>query len=65
MLKFANLLSTSTKFAYQYGKAVALNDYSADGTIFDYMSGVRKVCVQSGFALDAPSRVARFILIIK
>lgn len=43
MLLLAKLLSTSTVHPYQYGKAANLNDYSADGTVFDYMAGVRKV----------------------
>jgi len=43
MVKLAKLLSVSSEFTYQFGKAADLNDYSADGTVFDYMSGRRKV----------------------
>ena len=45
MLKLAQLLATVTRRQYRYGKAVDLNDYTADGTVFDYMAGVRKVGV--------------------
>ncbi|XP_060559062.1 carboxypeptidase A5-like isoform X1 [Ruditapes philippinarum] len=43
MLKLAKELSKSTIYKYQYGQAAKLNDYSADGSIFDYMAGRRKV----------------------
>ena len=33
----------ATKYKYRYGKAYDLNFYTADGTAFDYMAGVRKV----------------------
>lgn len=43
MLKLAKELSKSTIYKYQYGQAAKLNDYSADGSIFDYMAGRRKI----------------------
>ena len=43
MLFLAKVLSTVTGKTYRYGKAADLNDYTADGTVFDYMAGVRKV----------------------
>lgn len=44
MLELADKMSHSTKRRYTYGLAYQLNQYSADGTIFDFMAGVRKVC---------------------
>ena len=43
MLTLAKTLSTSTLYSFKYGIAYEINEYTADGTIFDYMSGVRKV----------------------
>ena len=43
MLDLAMELAHCTKYTYKYGEANKLNDYTADGTIFDYMAGVRKV----------------------
>ena len=43
MLNLAKLLASVTGQKYEYGKAADLNDYTADGTVFDYMAGVRKV----------------------
>ena len=43
MLELADQMSHSTRSKFTYGLAYQLNDYTADGTIFDYMSGVRKV----------------------
>ncbi|KAJ8308626.1 hypothetical protein KUTeg_013500, partial [Tegillarca granosa] len=36
-------LSKATKFKHKYGNAFKLTKYAADGTIFDYMAGVRKI----------------------
>ncbi|XP_076463699.1 zinc carboxypeptidase-like [Babylonia areolata] len=36
-------LSRATKYQFQYGKAYSLNFYTADGTAFDYMAGVRQI----------------------
>lgn len=36
-------LSRATKFKHKYGNAFKLSKYAADGTIFDYMAGVKKV----------------------
>ena len=43
MLEVAHAMSVSTRFKFSYGIAYELNDYTADGTVFDYMSGVRQV----------------------
>lgn len=43
MLDLARQLSTSTEEKFSYGLAHKLNEYTADGTIFDYMAGNRKV----------------------
>ncbi len=43
MLKVVKLMSTSTIHRFSYGIAYRLNEYTADGTIFDYMAGVRKI----------------------
>ena len=43
MLDLAMELSHSTRYTFKYGEAYKLNDYTADGTIFDFMAGVRKV----------------------
>ncbi|XP_071161918.1 zinc carboxypeptidase-like [Mytilus edulis] len=43
MLDLAMELSHCTKYTYKYGQAYKLNDYTADGTIFDFMAGVRKI----------------------
>lgn len=70
MLLLAKLLSTATVHPYQYGKAANLNDYSADGTVFDYMAGVRKVLSafiqqhELDFAFS-PFRIHRVIVLHK
>ncbi|KAL5008934.1 hypothetical protein ScPMuIL_014515 [Solemya velum] len=43
MLDLARQLSRCTKHTFKYGQATNINTYSADGTIFDYMAGQRKV----------------------
>ena len=43
MVQLAEKLSKSVSQRFSYGQAYSLNDYTADGTIFDYMAGVRKV----------------------
>lgn len=43
MLDIAQKMSHATSKKFTYGIAYHLNDYTADGTIFDYMAGVRKV----------------------
>ena len=43
MLELADLMSQSMIHKFAYGMAYQLNEYTADGTIFDYMAGVRKV----------------------
>lgn len=43
MLDIAQKMSRATSKKFTYGLAYYLNDYTADGTIFDYMAGVRKV----------------------
>ncbi|KAL3872929.1 hypothetical protein ACJMK2_036102 [Sinanodonta woodiana] len=54
MLELAATLSVSTKHGYQYGKATKLNEYTADGTIFDYMAGVRKIPFSLAIELWGP-----------
>ncbi|KAH3844336.1 carboxypeptidase A4-like isoform X2 [Dreissena polymorpha] len=36
-------MSTATKHKYLYGKAIDLTKYTADGTIFDFMAGVKNI----------------------
>jgi len=43
IMDLASELSTSTTFEYKYGLAYQLNKYTADGTVFDYMAGVKRV----------------------
>ena len=43
MLELAEQMAKVTSQQYTYGVAYQLNDYTADGTTFDYMAGVRKV----------------------
>ena len=43
MEELARILAASTSPGYQYGRAASLNEYSADGTVFDFMAGRRKV----------------------
>ena len=43
MMELADLMSRATLYRYAYGMAYQLNEYTADGTVFDYMAGVRKV----------------------
>ncbi|XP_061165260.1 carboxypeptidase T-like isoform X2 [Saccostrea echinata] len=43
MLRMASRLSRCTMYRYQYGTAPQLINYTADGTIFDYMAGVQKI----------------------
>ncbi|KAL8622849.1 hypothetical protein ACOMHN_026970 [Nucella lapillus] len=39
----ASKMSRATKHRFLYGKAYDLNFYTADGTAFDYMAGVRQI----------------------
>ena len=43
MLELASKMSAATVHQYTYGLAYQLNEYTADGTIFDYMAGIRRV----------------------
>ena len=43
MLELANVMSQSTSKKFTYGLAYKLNEYTADGTIFDYVAGKKKV----------------------
>ncbi|CAH1792837.1 unnamed protein product [Owenia fusiformis] len=43
MLQLAQQISDATGNVYKYGLSWQLNDYTADGTLFDYMAGVRKI----------------------
>ena len=43
MLDVADRMSHSTSVRFTYGVAYQLNEYTADGTIFDFMAGKRKV----------------------
>ena len=43
MLDVADRMSHATNAKFTYGVAYQLNEYTADGTIFDYMAGKRKV----------------------
>ena len=43
MLELADQMARHTSTSFKYGIAYQLNDYTADGTSFDYMAGVRKV----------------------
>lgn len=56
MRRLAHILSNTTVFKYQYGQAMNLNDYSADGTIFDYMAGKRKVPFSYAIELWGPDK---------
>lgn len=49
MRMLARKMSNATKDKYMYGTAIDLTKYTADGTIFDYMAGVKNVstlCIQ-------------------
>ncbi|WAR19295.1 CBPO-like protein [Mya arenaria] len=56
MMKLAEILSTCTSYRYQYGKAADLNDYTADGTVFDYMAGVKHIPFTYAIELWGPER---------
>ena len=43
MLDVADRMSHATSVRFTYGVAYQLNEYTADGTIFDFMAGKRKV----------------------
>lgn len=43
MLRLAAQLSRCTKYKYRFGTSHQLINYTADGTIFDYMAGIQKV----------------------
>ena len=43
MLELAKTVAAASKKKFSYGLAYQLNDYTADGTVFDYMAGRRKV----------------------
>ena len=45
MLDLAKIIAAASVKKFTYGLAYQLNDYTADGTIFDYMAGKRKVCI--------------------
>ncbi|XP_078000698.1 carboxypeptidase A4-like [Glandiceps talaboti] len=42
-LQLAKLMSQVTANTFTYGIAHELNDYAADGTVFDFMAGVRQI----------------------
>ena len=42
-LQLAQRMAKSTSGLFSYGVGYNLNDYAADGTIYDFMSGVKKV----------------------
>nr|XP_002737182.2 PREDICTED: zinc carboxypeptidase A 1-like [Saccoglossus kowalevskii] len=42
-LELAKKMAKATSYRYTHGIAYELNDYEADGTIFDYMAGVRQI----------------------
>jgi len=52
MLDVAQKMARATGKKFTYGLAYYLNDYPADGTIFDYMAGVRKVKLPYLFISD-------------
>ncbi|KAK7477454.1 hypothetical protein BaRGS_00031278 [Batillaria attramentaria] len=41
--QLASRLAKATKYTFRYGQAFDLNFYTADGTAFDYMAGVRQI----------------------
>ncbi len=43
MLDLADQMSQAMANKFAYGMAYQVNEYTADGTVFDYMAGVRKV----------------------
>lgn len=43
MLRLAAQLSRCTKYKYRFGTSHQLINYTADGTIFDYMAGIQKI----------------------
>ncbi|XP_041351999.1 zinc carboxypeptidase-like [Gigantopelta aegis] len=43
LTKLASALSVSTAHKYQFGRTSELTDYTADGTSFDYMAGVKHI----------------------
>ena len=43
MMELAHKMAEATSHTFSYGVAYQVNDYTADGTVFDYMAGVRKV----------------------
>lgn len=43
MLELASYMSSAGPKSYKYGIGNEINEYTADGTIYDYMKGVRKV----------------------
>ena len=45
MLSLAAQMAAAALKPFTFGVAYTLNDYTADGTVFDYMAGSRKVCV--------------------
>ncbi|EDV21753.1 uncharacterized protein TRIADDRAFT_59794 [Trichoplax adhaerens] len=42
-LKLASIMAKSSASKFTYGHAYDLNDYAADGTVFDYMAGKRNI----------------------
>ncbi|XP_048736117.2 carboxypeptidase A5-like isoform X2 [Ostrea edulis] len=43
MLSLASRLSRCSRYNYRYGTSHHLINYTADGTIFDYMAGIKKI----------------------
>lgn len=56
MTRLAKELSAATVFKHEYGQAASLNDYTADGTIFDYMAGRRKIPFTYAIELWGPDK---------
>lgn len=56
MLELAHKMAAATAHTFTYGVAYQVNEYTADGTVFDFMAGVRQVMscswVQSHIAVN-------------
>ena len=60
MLDVADRMSHATSVRFTYGVAYQLNEYTADGTIFDFMAGKRKV----SFMTNTPRMPFPYIYIV-
>ena len=63
MLDVADRMSHATSVRFTYGVAYQLNEYTADGTIFDFMAGKRKVSCDEVYDEHASNGISNYLFL--